>query len=115
MEIDIGSVAAPGQYEYLVLAVDDDANGSGTATFRDLEILRDPFTATVSTYGTNQDQGEAREFTEGGTLKLTGNAWKDIFLGDIEIDSDDLLLDNFRTIKAMRALVVRKRSGSADA
>ena len=94
-ELNVGAFA--GSAARLLLAVDDDADASGSATFRDIELLRDPFSVAMASHGGAQDKGVVREFLEGGTLKLTKNAWKSLDTRPLEIDANTVLHFDFRS------------------
>lgn len=95
-EINVGSVFT-GDFENLVLAMDDDAGVGADSTFRNIEILQAPLPSVGSYGGAGQDFGRAFGFDNDNTLKLDKNAWKKIDTGALEIDGNTVLSFDFKS------------------
>ena len=94
IEIPVGAFYT-GPFANVVLGVDDDADGSGAVTFRDIEILN-PDTSLAS-YGGAQDSHSARAFATQSGVRLDGNTWKKIGLDAFTPDDDTVLRFEFRS------------------
>ncbi|SDX58100.1 Glyoxal oxidase N-terminus [Albimonas donghaensis] len=94
IEIAVGEAYA-GTFANLVLGADDDEDGSGAATFRDIEILNPD--DTLTSHGGTQDSAGARAFATASGVRLDGNTWKSVRFDAFEVDADSVLRFEFRS------------------
>ncbi|MEY8831030.1 hypothetical protein AB9K34_21875, partial [Sedimentitalea sp. XS_ASV28] len=91
-----------GDFDRLVLAVDDDEDGSGKATFRRITIAESEgvnvngTASALITYGGAQDAGTATVSDNDNRVTLTDNAWKSILI-DETITEDTYLNFEYRS------------------
>ncbi|GAA4226544.1 Ca2+-binding RTX toxin-like protein [Sagittula marina] len=118
-DIRVGDYFAAGtEFDRIVLVNDDDADGSGTATFSNIEVRQDPFTVTTDLYDTDAG-GQIKELFQGGDggiLRLGGDVQRSLDLGSVEIDANTQLTFRFRSdVEADVVAIGLDDNGALDA
>lgn len=93
-EINLGDYIS-GAYDQLVFFAEDDTDGSGTASFANIEIIQSDLfingeASTVEDFVAWQDKGTGKISSDMSSITLTDNAWKAIY-GDYQITEDTVL------------------------